>query len=94
MSENAAAQPDTAPQVSASPHPDEAELEALRFWMIERADHFDPAMLAGMTRGAAGCPFAVEHGDNVTMTRAVFLKLVKSASQPQMPPDNHFTREP
>jgi hypothetical protein len=84
MSENAPAQPD------------EAEREALASWFILRADRFDPAMLAGMTRGAAGCPFAVEHGDNhefVSMQRDVFLKLLKSASQPQMQPET-FTREP
>ena len=83
MSENAAAEA--------------TEAELLAAWFIERAQHFDPAMLGGMQRNAAGCPFAVEHGDNhefVTMQRDVFLKLVKSASQPQMQPANYCTREP
>ena len=85
MSENAAAQPD------------EAEREALASWFIVRAEHFEPALLGGMQQGAAGCPFGIEHGPNhefVTMQRDVFIKLVKSASQPQMQPANYCTRQP
>jgi sugar lactone lactonase YvrE len=71
----------------------ERERQLLEGWFIERTDHFDPGMLAGMRRDAAGCAYAVAHGDNVTMTRDVFIKLLKSASQPQMQPET-FTREP
>jgi hypothetical protein len=75
----------------------ERERELLAGWFIERAPQFDPTMLQGMQRGAAGCFFAIEHGDNhefVSLRRDEFIKLVKSASQPQMQPANYCTREP
>jgi sugar lactone lactonase YvrE len=68
------------------------ERQLLEGWFIERTDHFDPGMLAGMRRDAAGCAYAVAHGDNVTMTRDVFIKLVKASRGEQSQPENHFTR--
>ena len=83
MSENAAAEA--------------TEAELLAAWFIERTDHFDPVMLAGMTRGACGAPYAIESGPNhefVTLPRDVFIRLLKASRQEHSLPENYQTREP
>jgi hypothetical protein len=82
---------------TAPAQPDEATRELLATWYMHRAQRFDPSMLPSMLMGAAGAPYAIEHGDSgefVSMPRDVFIRLLKSASQPQMQPENYHIREP